>query len=160
MWVSSPSITKRRKKKILVVSIAPSTRVLCFFHLFMGPKRTRTVKYRTLASIQQGQHDENVIKVATYYFLLIATRWISCSFSMQKCDGLRKKKGRRLLFRRLRQQQLLLTRRLAPGLLTWRNIDSFFASLSLLAILFPLTLFHPALSLHREGERDQYPSTI
>ena len=36
-----------------------------------------------------------------------------------------------MLFRRLRQQQLLLTRRLAPGLLTWRNIDSFFASLSL-----------------------------
>ena len=58
----------------------------------MGPKRTRTVKYRTLASIQQGQHDENVIKVATYYFLLIATRWISCSFSMQKCDGPRKKR--------------------------------------------------------------------
>ena len=67
-----------------------------------------------------------------------------------------------MLFRRLRQQQLLLTRRLAPGLLTWRNIDSFFASLSLslLAILFPLTLFHPALSLHRERERDQYPSTM
>ena len=65
-----------------------------------------------------------------------------------------------MLFRRLRQQQLLLTRRLAPGLLTWRNIDSFFASLSLSPSHSLPSHSLPPRPLSTQRERDQYPSTM